>query len=125
MKDYLPLQNFWKRYNNAQMDKLSLDREKTVLKSENTKLRAILKQYLDGKLMFIGDGVACFTRIQLLFIYTGISVNSDVLDHPNPLVITTKKIPEAARYVCIGISMCRSRRYCLFFSWYGGVVVFS
>ena len=25
-------------------------------------------------------------------------MNSDVLDNPNPLVITTKKTPEAARY---------------------------
>jgi len=49
MKDYLPLQNFWKRYNKVHMDKLSLEREKVVMKDENTKLRAILKQYLDGK----------------------------------------------------------------------------
>ncbi len=51
VKEYLPLENFWKRYNKAQMDKLSLEREKTVLKDENTKLRVILKQYLDGMLI--------------------------------------------------------------------------
>ena len=49
MKGYLPLQNFWKRYNKVLLDKLSLDKEKSELKNDNSKLRTLLKQYLEGK----------------------------------------------------------------------------
>lgn len=43
------MQNFWKRYNKVLLDKLALDREKYILQDENTKLKMLLKQYLDGK----------------------------------------------------------------------------
>lgn len=33
------------------LDKLSLDKEKRDLLQENTQLRAVLKQYLDGKVL--------------------------------------------------------------------------
>jgi cell shape-determining protein MreC len=49
MKEYSSLQNFWKRYNKVLLDKLSLDREKEILEDENSKLKVLLKQYLDGK----------------------------------------------------------------------------
>lgn len=49
MHEYSSLQNFWKRYNKVLLDKLALDREKSILHDENTKLKMLLKQYLDGK----------------------------------------------------------------------------
>ncbi len=49
MHEYSALENFWCRYNKVLLDKLALDREKLVLEEENTKLKALLKQYLDGK----------------------------------------------------------------------------
>lgn len=48
MHDYKSLQNFWKRYNKVSLDKLALDREKQILVDENSKLKMLLKQYLDG-----------------------------------------------------------------------------
>ena len=42
------MQNFWKRYNKVQLDKLAAQKEHDVLEEENQRLRAILKQYLDG-----------------------------------------------------------------------------
>ena len=49
MKEYSSLQNFWKRYNKVLLDKVSLDREKQILEEENSKLKILLKQYLDGR----------------------------------------------------------------------------
>ena len=49
MHEYSSLQNFWKRYNKVLLDKLSLDRERQVLEDENSKLKILLKQYLDGR----------------------------------------------------------------------------
>ena len=49
MHEYTALENFWKRYNKVLLDKLGLDREKQTLEDENRKLKALLKQYLDGK----------------------------------------------------------------------------
>ena len=37
------------------LDKLALDKEKHTLLQENQQLRAILKQYLDGKYINIAD----------------------------------------------------------------------
>lgn len=68
MKDYLSLENFWKRYNKVLLDKLSLDKQKQMLTTENAQLRVLIKQYLDG-----------------------ISVNSDVLANPNPLLIVNNR----------------------------------
>lgn len=42
------LQNFWKRFNKVQLDKLAAEKERSNLQEENRRLRAILKQYLDG-----------------------------------------------------------------------------
>ena len=49
MHEYTALENFWKRYNKVLLDKLALDREKQTLEDENSKLKALLKQYLDGE----------------------------------------------------------------------------
>ena len=48
MHEYSALENFWRRYNKVLLDKLALDREKQILEEENSKLKALLKQYLDG-----------------------------------------------------------------------------
>lgn len=68
MKDYLSLENFWKRYNKVLLDKVSLDKEKHMLSTENAQLRLLLKQYLDG-----------------------ISVNEEVLSNANPLFIINNR----------------------------------
>jgi hypothetical protein len=68
MKDYLSLENFWKRYNKVLLDKASLDKEKQMLSTENAQLRILLKQYLDG-----------------------ISVNDEVLSNTNPLFIINNR----------------------------------
>lgn len=68
MKDYLSLENFWKRYNKVLLDKMSLDKEKQMLSTENAQLRLLLKQYLDG-----------------------ISVNSEVLSNTNSLFIVNNR----------------------------------
>ena len=68
MKDYLNLENFWKRYNKVLLDKVSLDKEKQMLSTENAQLRLLLKQYLDG-----------------------ISINNEVLANTNPLFIVNNR----------------------------------
>lgn len=68
LHEYTSLENFWKRYNKVVLDKLSLDKEKRDLLQENTQLRAVLKQYLDG-----------------------ISVNDEILTQQNPLFVVNNK----------------------------------
>ncbi|XP_065893578.1 dynein regulatory complex subunit 2-like [Dysidea avara] len=65
---YTPLDNFWKRYNKALIDKLALDQEREAYIQENNKLKFLLKQYLEG-----------------------ISVNQEVLDKANPLLIINQQ----------------------------------
>jgi dynein regulatory complex subunit 2 len=64
----MSLENFWKRYNKVLLDKLSLDKEKQILSTENAQLRLLLKQYLDG-----------------------ISVNNEILANSNPLLIINNR----------------------------------
>lgn len=68
LHEYTSLENFWKRYNKVVLDKLALDKEKRDLLQENTQLRAVLKQYLDG-----------------------ISVNDEILTQQNPLFVVNNK----------------------------------
>ena len=49
MHEYTALENFWKRYNKVLLDKLAMEREKQTLEDENSKLKSLLKQYLDGE----------------------------------------------------------------------------
>ena len=58
------LQIFFKRYNEVNMDRLTVDRERDRLRRENSDLQGILKQYIEG-----------------------ISVNEEVLSRPNPLLV--------------------------------------
>merc|ERR1719181_1465023 len=64
--DYL--NNFFKRYNKVLLDVMAIERERERLGNENGDLRSILKQYLDG-----------------------ISVNEDVINSPNPLLVVNHK----------------------------------
>lgn len=68
MHDYVSLENFWKRFNKVALDRCALEKEKSVLLDENGRLRALLKQYLDG-----------------------ISVNDEVLSHVNPLFVVNQQ----------------------------------
>lgn len=84
MYDYTALENFWKRYNKALLDKLSLDKERSELMAQNQQLRMLLKQYLDG-----------------------ISVNDDILTQANPLLIVNHKtnvkyVHQCQVYLCCG-----------------------
>ncbi len=58
MHEYTALENFWRRYNKVLLDKLAQDREKLLLEDENTQLKALLKQYLDGGYTnYLADGI--------------------------------------------------------------------
>merc|ERR1712194_42804 len=63
------LDNFFKRFNKVKLDHLAIDQEGTRLHKENTQLRSILKQFLDG-----------------------VSVNEDVLSQPNPLLVVNGRV---------------------------------
>jgi len=66
--DYL--NNFFKKFNKALVDKAAVDRERARLEAENGELRTVLKQYLDG-----------------------ISVNDDILNNPlNPLLVVNQRL---------------------------------
>mmetsp|Transcript_15982 Transcript_15982/g.34701 ORF Transcript_15982/g.34701 Transcript_15982/m.34701 type:complete len:512 (-) Transcript_15982:175-1710(-) len=66
--DYLS--RFHQRYNKVALDKAAIEKERARLNGENSDLRLILKQYLDG-----------------------ISVNEDVINNPgNPLMILNNKL---------------------------------
>ena len=57
-----------RRYNKVLLDTTAIERERERLGRENADLRSILKQYLDG-----------------------ISVNEDVINNPNPLLVINNK----------------------------------
>ena len=59
---------FFKRYNKVLLDKYAISKEENRLQQENSDLRNILKQYLDG-----------------------ISVNADVINEPNPLFVLNNR----------------------------------
>jgi len=63
------LDNFWKRYNKALLDKLQIEKEHERLTKENSDLQSILKQYIDG-----------------------ISVNEDVMNGMNPLMVVNGRV---------------------------------
>jgi len=62
------LDGFFKRYNKVLLDVMAIERERNRLATQNGDLRSILKQYLDG-----------------------ISVNEDVINNPNPLLVVNHK----------------------------------
>jgi dynein regulatory complex subunit 2 len=62
--EFTAMEQFHKRYNKVTLDVLALKRQREILNEENNHLRSILRQYLDG-----------------------ISLNEDVLNQLNPLVV--------------------------------------
>jgi hypothetical protein len=63
------LNNFYRMYNKALLDKLSIEKDKERLQKENADLQSILKQYIDG-----------------------ISVNDDVMNSLNPLLVLNGRV---------------------------------
>ena len=63
------LDRFYKKFNRALLDKLATERERDRLLRENEDLQSILKQYLDG-----------------------ISVNEDVMNRENPLLVVNHRL---------------------------------
>jgi len=63
------LDNFYKRYNKVLLDKVAIDKQKQKLDQENMFIKNLLKQYLDG-----------------------VSVNPDVMNSQNPLLIINNKV---------------------------------
>ncbi|CAF3335801.1 unnamed protein product [Rotaria socialis] len=62
------LEMFWKRFSKVSLDKLTLEKERSILQSENMQLKMLLKQYLDG-----------------------ISVNDEIMSQTNPLMILSSR----------------------------------
>jgi hypothetical protein len=66
---FLMMDNFYKRYNKVLLDKLSIQKQKQTLEKENAFFKSLLKQYLDG-----------------------VSVNDDVMNSHNPLLVVNNKV---------------------------------
>merc|ERR1719163_2146835 len=67
--EYQLLDNFYKRYNKVLLDKLAIEKQKATLEKENLFFKNLLKQYLDG-----------------------VSINDDVLNSNNPLLVVNNKV---------------------------------
>ncbi|XP_028653952.2 dynein regulatory complex subunit 2 [Erpetoichthys calabaricus] len=80
LKDYATMEKFWQRYNKVQLDQLALDCEKRRLFQENSQLRLLLKQYLDG-----------------------ISVSDEILTELNPLFIVNHRTNVRAEPVAVPV----------------------
>ncbi|ORX84252.1 hypothetical protein BCR32DRAFT_132774 [Anaeromyces robustus] len=63
-KDFSYMELFYKKFNKVLLDKILMKNKKDYLNEENARLKAILKQYLDG-----------------------ISVNAEILEQANPLLV--------------------------------------
>ena len=68
MEEWNYLNNFFKKHNKVLLDNLAIEKEHKRLSQENQELREILKQYLDG-----------------------ISVNEEVINAPNPLLVVNHR----------------------------------
>ena len=63
------LDNFYKRFNKVHLDKLAIEKQKATLEKENLFFKNLLKQYLDG-----------------------VSVNDDIINNNNPLLVVNNKV---------------------------------
>lgn len=68
MYSYEMIESFWKRLSKVALDKLVLEKERSILQTENMQLKMLLKQYLDG-----------------------ISVNDEIMSQTNPLMILSSR----------------------------------
>jgi hypothetical protein len=85
MYTYDALETFWKRFSKVSLDKLALEKERSILQSENMQLKMLLKQYLDG-----------------------ISVNDEIMSQTNPLMILSSR--RVLEYVVFNL-----KKSCIFF----------
>lgn len=67
--EFAALANFYKRFNKVLLDKLAIEKQKKQLEKENLFFKSLLKQYLDG-----------------------VSVNEDVMNAANPLLVVNNRI---------------------------------
>ena len=67
--EFKQLDNFYKRYNKVHLDKLAIQKQKATLEKENLFFKNLLKQYLDG-----------------------VSVNDDVINNSNPLLVVNNRV---------------------------------
>ena len=67
--EFKQLDNFYKRFNKANLDKLAIQKQKATLEKENLFFKNLLKQYLDG-----------------------VSVNDDVINNNNPLLVVNNRV---------------------------------
>jgi dynein regulatory complex subunit 2 len=63
------LEQFYKRSNKVLLDKVAIEKQKGSLGQENSFFKSLLKQYLDG-----------------------VSVNNDVMNSNNPLLVVNNKV---------------------------------
>ena len=68
-QEFKMLDNFYKRFNKVHLDKLAIEKQKATLEKENLFFKNLLKQYLDG-----------------------VSVNDDVMNANNPLLVVNNKV---------------------------------
>ncbi len=94
------LDNFYKRYNKALLDKTALESEKQRLSKENQDLRAILK--------------VCFfhtLRIKSSQQYlNGITVTTEVMNSANPLFIVNGKMPEPIKVTATKVPISANKK---------------
>ena len=67
--EFQSLDSFYKRYNKVLLDKVAIEKQKASLDKENMFFKSLLKQYLDG-----------------------VSVNNDVMNSNNPLLVVNNKV---------------------------------
>lgn len=67
--EFQQLDHFFKRFNKVMLDKVAIQKQKGSLEKENMFFKSLLKQYLDG-----------------------VSVNNDVMDANNPLLVINNKV---------------------------------
>ena len=67
--EFSMLDNFYKRFNKVHLDKLAIQKQKATLEKENLFFKNLLKQYLDG-----------------------VSVNDDVINNNNPLLVVNNRV---------------------------------
>jgi dynein regulatory complex subunit 2 len=67
--EFQNLDQFYKRFNKVLLDKLAIEKQKATLEKENAFFKDLLKQYLDG-----------------------VSVNDDVINNANPLLVVNNKL---------------------------------
>ena len=74
VEEWLVLNQFFTRFNKILLDKVAMDAEDNRLSNENERLRGLIKQFVDG-----------------------ISVNDDVMQNTNALMVVNNSLPHLPR----------------------------